>query len=60
MSVFFNSLPNYEFSNIYNVATFSNKFISGKTSLPVKYSYLPTFCDDKADVLAICYIIYII
>ena len=36
------------------VATFSNKSFSGKTSSPVKNSYLTTFPDDKAAILAVC------
>ena len=35
------------------VAAFSSKY-SGKTSLPVKNSYLLTFPDDKAEILAAC------
>ena len=42
---FFNLLPNGEYSN---------KSFSGKTSLPVKSSYLPTFPYDKAEILAVC------
>ena len=49
MSVFaFNSLPNGEYSNLFIVAAFSNKFLSGKTSLPVKNSYLLIFPDNKS------------
>ena len=35
------------------VAAFSNSHSSAKTSLPVKNSYLPTFPDDKAKILAV-------
>ena len=49
MSVFaFNSLPNGEHSNLFIVAAFSNKFLSCKTSLPVKNSYLLIFPDNKS------------
>ena len=33
---------------------FSSKSFSGKTSLPVKNSYLPRFADGKAEIPAIC------
>ena len=49
MSVcFFNSLLTVEAY----CSAFSNNFFSGKTSLPVKNSYLPTFPDEKAEILA--------
>ena len=32
---------------------FSVKSFSGKISFPVKKSYLPTFSDDKAEILAV-------
>ena len=51
---FFNSLPNGKYSNLFIVAAFSNKSCSGKTSFPVKNSYLLTFPDDKAEILAVC------
>ena len=44
----FNSLPNEEYSNLFIVAAFSNKFFSGKTSLPVKNSCLLEFPDNKS------------
>ena len=48
MSVcYFNSLPNGKYSNLFIVAAFSGKSFSGKTSSPVKNSYLLTFPDDK-------------
>ena len=50
----FNFLPNKEYSNLLIVAGFSNSSFSCKTSLFVKSSYLPTFPDDKAEMLAIC------
>ena len=50
---FFNSLPNGEYSNLFNVAAFSSKSFSGKTSLPVRNSYLLTFPNDKAKVLTV-------
>ena len=46
----FNFLPNKEYSDLLIVAAFSNC----KTSLFVKSSYLPTFPDDKAEMLAVC------
>ena len=49
----FNTSPNCEYSNHFIVATFSNKSFSGKTSLPFKNSYLLTFPDDKAEILAV-------
>ena len=49
----FNSLPNGEYTNLCVVAAFSSMFCSGKTSLPVKNSYLQTFLDDKAETLAV-------
>ena len=51
---FLNSLHNSEYSNLLIVAAFFNNPFSGKTSLPVKNSYLPAFPDDKPKVLAIC------
>ena len=55
MSVcFFSSLPNGEYLNLLIVAAFSNSPFSGKTSLPVKNSYLLTFLDDKIKILAAC------
>ena len=55
MSVcFLTFLPNGEYSNLLIVAAFSSKSLSGKTSWPVKNSYLPTFPDDKAEILAFC------
>ena len=44
----FNSLPNEEYSNLFIVAAFSNKFFSGKASLPVKNSCLLEFPDNKS------------
>ena len=43
----FNSLSKGEYSNYFIVAAFSSKSFSGKTSFPVKNSYLLTFPDDK-------------
>ena len=45
----FYSLPNGEYSNLWISAAFS-----GKTSLPVKNSYLLIFPDDKAEILVVC------
>ena len=44
----FNSLSNGEYSNLFNLAAFSSNSFSGKTSLPVKNSYLLTLPDEKA------------
>ena len=49
MSVYFsNSLPNGEYSDLLIAVAFS-----GETSSPVKNSYLRTFPDHKAEILAI-------
>ena len=50
---FFKSLANGEYSNFLVLAVFSNKSFSGKISFPVKNSCLPTFSDDKAEILAV-------
>ena len=50
----FNSLPKDEYSNLFILAAFSGKYFSGKTSLPVKNSYLLTLPDDKAEILTVC------
>ena len=50
----FISLPNAEYSNLLIVVAFSGKSFSGKIYLPVKNSYLLTFPDDKAEILAVC------
>ena len=49
----FNSLPNGEYYNIFIGATFSFTSFSDNFYLPVKNSYLLTFPDDKAEILAI-------
>ena len=50
MSVWaFNYLPNGEHSDHFFEAAFPSKSFSGKTSLPVKNSYLKTFSDDEAE-----------
>ena len=46
------TLPNGAYENLLIVAAFSNNSFSDKTSSPVKNSYLPTFADDKAVLLA--------
>ena len=51
---FFNSFPNGVYSNLLIEAAFSSKSFSGKLSFPVKNSFLLTFPDDKADLLAVC------
>ena len=50
----FNFLPKGGYSKLFIVAAFSSKSFSGKTSLPVENSYLLTFPDDKAAILAVC------
>ena len=47
----FYSVPNSKYSNLSIVAAFSSNSISGKTSLPVKNSYLWACPDDKAEIL---------
>ena len=57
MSVYaFNSLPKGKNSNLFIIAAFSRKYFSvkKKTSLAVRNSYLLTFPDDKAEILAAC------
>ena len=51
---FFNSLPNGDYLNLLIVAGLSNKAFSSKAYLSVTNSYLPTFADDKAEVLSVC------
>ena len=48
----FNYLPKVDYSSLPTLAAFSSKAFSGKTSLPVKNSYLLTFPCDKAGILA--------
>ena len=50
---FFNSLHNSKYSDHLIVAVFSNKSFSNKRSLLVNNPYLPTFPDDKAEILAV-------
>ena len=53
MSVYaVNSLPKGEYSNLFIVASLSSKSFSGKIYLPVKSSYLLTFPNNKAEILA--------
>ena len=55
MSVFtFNYLPNGEYSNLLIAAAFSSKSFTGKTSFPVKSSYLLAFSNDKTKILLVC------
>ena len=49
----FNSLPNGKCSTLLILAAFSHKACSDKTSLPVSNSYLSTFPDDNAEMLAV-------
>ena len=50
----FTSLPNGDYSNLFNSVAFFNKSFSSKTSFRVKNSFLLTFPDDKAEMLAVC------
>ena len=50
----FNYLTNEEYSNLFIIAAFSIKSFFSKTFLPVTNSYLLTFLDDKAEILAVC------
>ena len=55
MSVYFlNSLPNDQFSSLLIVAVFYNSPFSRKTSSPAKNLFLPTFTEDKIEILAFC------
>ena len=47
-------MPHGKYSNILSVAAFSNNPYAAKIFLPVKNSYLLTFFDDKAEILAVC------
>ena len=49
-----NLMPKGEYSNLFIGAAFSRKSFLSKTYLPVKNSYLLTFSDGKAEILAIC------
>ena len=49
-----NSLPKGKYSNFFIAAALYRNFYLGKTSLLVQNSYLLTFPDDKADILAVC------
>ena len=49
----FNSLCSGKDSNHLIAAASSSEPFSGETSLSVKNLYLPTFYDDKAEILAI-------
>ena len=51
---FFNTLCNDEYSNLLIVVAFSNSSFSGRTSPPIRNSYLQLFPDDKAKTLAVC------
>ena len=54
MSVyFFNLLSNGIYPYLLIVAAFWNKSFSSKTSSLVENSYLPTFSDDNAKILAV-------
>ena len=54
-----NSLHNSEYSNLLIVVSFSNSLSLVKHFSLVKNSFLPTFSDDKAEILAICLLNYI-
>ena len=46
--------PKSKYLNLFIVAAFSSNPFSNKKLLSVKSSYLLTFPDDKAEILAIC------
>ena len=48
------SIPVFLFNSLPNVAAFSNSSFSVKTSLHVKNSYLLTFPNNKAKIVAVC------
>ena len=48
------SLPNGEYPKLLIVADFSSMSFSGKTSSPVKNSYLSSFPDYNTEILAVC------
>ena len=50
---FFNSVTNGEYLHLLIVGTFSESHFSSKTSSPVTNSNLPTFPDDKAEILVV-------
>ena len=55
MSVcFFNSLPYAKYSDLLNLAAFSNDPLSGKISSPAKNLHFSTFHDDEPEILADC------
>ena len=49
----FSSLPNRDYLKLLIVTAFLNSSFSGKISSPPKNSYLPTFPDEKAKILAV-------
>ena len=46
--------PKGEYSNLFISVAFSDNSFSGKTSFPVKKSYLLTFPGDKAEIFRVC------
>ena len=54
-----NLFSSREYSNLFIVATFSNKSFSGKTSWLFKNSHLLTYLDDKVEVLGLVYLNHI-
>ena len=50
----FSSLPHWEYLKFLISVAFSTNPYSGKTSSPSKIPLLPTFPDDKAEILAVC------
>ena len=50
----FKSLPNGGYSNLLILAAFCSKSFSSKTSSSVKNLYLPTFLDNKGEIVAVC------
>ena len=53
---FFNSLPDGEYSNLLIVAAFLIVLFLCKSSSLLKNSYLPTFADNKVEILAFVYL----
>ena len=50
----FISMPNGEYSNLFIAFFFLASLFLIKHFLPVRFSYLLIFTDDKAEILAVC------
>ena len=50
----FNPLPKEKYSNLFIIAAFSRISFSGKMSLSLRNSYLPTVSENKTKILAVC------